>query len=304
MKKSIWGKIGWFFVAVLPAFLSLALQFGAAIVIMFCISIAVGFQNADAGLSQNELMQLVSEQYMNSVGSVVLVYQVIGLVVFGLWYYLAYGKKKRPQNTEKAGIKGIVIIVLAGMLLQIFISGALGVLDMLFPNLLQGYLELMETVGIGEMTPVVFIATVILAPMGEEVLCRGIIFRLAGRVSTKFWVVNCIQALAFGVIHANLVQGTYAFFLGLILGYVYGKYHNIWLCMLLHGAVNLSSNFVDIVWGALPETYMLPLVALISFLSLALLILFYRLLGKIKPVEMSEAKLPVEGADIQDAGAM
>lgn len=301
MKKSIWGKIGWFFVAILPGFLSLALQFGIAMVIMVFIGFIVGVQNADAGLSQNELMALVSEQYMNSVGSVVLVYQVVGASVFGLWYYLAYGKKKRPQNTEKAGIKGIVILVLAGILLQIFISGALGVLDMLFPNMLQGYFEMMETVGIGEMTPLMFIATVILAPIGEEVLCRGIIFRLAGRVSSRFWVANCIQALAFGIIHANLVQGAYAFFLGLILGYVYGKYRNIWLCMLLHASVNFSSNFIDVIWGLLPESHMLPLVAIISILSLALLILFYRILGKIKPVEMSEANMSVFEANIQNA---
>lgn len=298
MNKSVWGKIGWFFVAILPGFLSLALQLGIAMVIMVFMSFIVGFQNADAGLSQNELMEMASEQYLNSVGSVVLLYQIVGVAVFGLWYYLAYGRKKRPQNTEKAGIKGIVIIVLAGILLQIFISGALGVLDMLFPKLLQGYFEMMETAGVGEMTPLIFIATVILAPIGEEVLCRGIIFRLAGRVSSRFWVANCIQALAFGIIHANLVQGTYAFFLGLILGYVYGKYRNIWLCMLLHASVNFSSNFMDAMWGLLPESYLLQLVAAISIISLALLILFYKILGKIKPVEMPEANISVPEADI------
>jgi len=289
-KKSIWGKIGWFFVAISPGLLSLVLQIGIGMVIMVCIGVVLGVQNADAGLTQSELTQMISERYMDSLGSVIAAYHVIGVAVFGLWYYLAYGRKKRPQNTEKPGIRGILIIILSGFLLQIFISGVLGVIEMLCPSMLQGYFELMETAGVTEMTPVIFVATVILAPIGEEALCRGIIFRLAGKVSSKFFVANCIQALAFGIIHANLVQGTYAFFLGLVLGYVYGKYRNIWLCMLLHFAVNLSSNLMDMFWGMLPEAYMLPLVAGISFISLVLLLVFYKLLGKIRPVEMAETE--------------
>ncbi len=289
-KKGIWGKIGWFFVAISPGILSLALQFGIGMVVMICIGVVLGFQNADAGLTQSELTQMITERYMDSVGSIVAAYHVVGVAVFGLWYYLAYGRKKRPQNAEKPGIRGIVIIVLSGFLLQTFLSGILGVLEMLFPHLLQGYFELMETAGVTEMTPVIFVATVILAPIGEEALCRGIIFRLAGKVSSKFWVANCIQALAFAIIHANLVQGAYAFFLGLILGYVYGKYRNIWLCMLLHFAVNFSSNFMDMFWGMLPESYMLPLVAGISLISLLLLLVFYKLLGKIRPIETAETE--------------
>lgn len=288
-KNNFWKKTGWFIVALLPAGLSLMLQFGAAIAFMFILSFAIAFTRYDAGLSQAQLLTLVQETYMDNLSWVILSYQVIGIFVFGLWYYLAYGKKKRPAGAEKPGIGKLVMIVALGALLQVFISGLLGLIGEIFPDLLEGYYDLMKTAGIMEMTVVTFIATVILAPVGEELLCRGIIFRLAGKVSGKFWVANCIQALAFGIIHANLVQGTYAFFLGIILGYIYGKYRNIWVCMLLHGAINFSANFVDYLWySLLPERNMAPGIALICALALVLILLVLKVLGKVRPLEENQ----------------
>lgn len=285
-QNSFWKKAGWFIVSFLPAALSLVLQFGAAMVFMFIITFVTAFTHHDAGLSQAQLMVLVQEAYMSNLSWIILFYQIMGVLVFGLWYFLAYGRKKRPAGTEKPGIKELAMIVALGALLQVFISGILGMISELFPELLQGYMEMMKTAGITEMTVITFIATVILAPIGEELLCRGVIFRLAGKVSARFWVANCVQALAFGIIHANLVQGAYAFFLGLILGYIYGKYRNIWACMLLHGAVNLSSNFVDILWDTLlPEKNIVPGVGLICALSLVLILLVLKCLGPIKHLE-------------------
>ncbi len=286
-QNSFWKKAGWFIVALLPAALSLILQFGAAMVFMFIIAFVTAFTHHDAGLSQGQLMSLVQDAYMSNVSWIVLFYQIIGVFVFGLWYFFAYGKKKRPAEAEKPGIKELAMIVALGAFLQVFISGILGMISELFPELLEGYMEMMKSAGITEMTVITFIATVILAPIGEELLCRGVIFRLAGKVSANFWVANCIQALAFGIIHANLVQGAYAFFLGLILGYIYGKYRNIWACMLLHGAVNLSSNFVDIMWETLlPERNIVPGVGLICALALVLILLDLKGLGPIKHLDL------------------
>lgn len=285
MPRNAFKKIGWFFVSVLPAFLSLALQFGAGMVVMFIITFTVSLANYGGGMSQAEMMQLAQDVYMSNLSWTVALYQFIGIVVFGLWYYLVWGRKKRAQGVEKPGAKGIFCIILLGILLQVFISGILGILQEAFPDLMKSYQEMMEMAGLVEMGVVALVATAVMAPIGEELLCRGIMFRLAGKVSDKFWIANCIQALAFGVIHANLVQGVYAFFLGLILGYIYGKYRNIWFCILLHASVNLSANFVEYLWNALPARNTMLFVALICAGSFAFIVLIYLLLGKIKPLE-------------------
>ena len=291
-RNDFWKKAGWFVVSLLPAALSLILQFGAAFVFMFLVAFYIGFTQYDAGMSQMQIMELVQNTYMENLTYVVAIYQVVGLLVFGLWYYLAYGRKKRPVEAEKPGIKGIALVVFLGCFLQVFISGMLGLISGLFPNLMKHYADMMELAGIMEMGLLTFITTVILAPIGEELLCRGIIFRLAGKVTPKFFAANCIQALAFGIIHANLVQGAYAFFLGLFLGYIYGKYKNISVCMLLHGVINCSSYFVGYLWELLPKSHELTGVALICALALVFMLLIMKLLGKIRPVEEKQDVVP------------
>lgn len=286
-----WKKAGWFVVSLLPAALSLAMQLGSAMVLLIIISFFVGFTRHGTGMNQAELADFALNAFMRNIVWAVVLYQIMGILVFGLWYYLVYGRKKRPAGVEKPGMKEIAVIVVLGCLLQILISGLLGIISMLFPDLLNSYAEMMKTAGIGETTVAAFIATVFFAPVGEELLCRGIIFRLAGKVSSRFWVANCIQALAFAIIHANLVQGAYAFLLGVILGYIYGKYRNIWVCMLLHGVINCSSNFVSYIWGILPQKNEMLGVGLICALALVLTILVMKLLGEIKPVEENHGNM-------------
>ena len=57
--------------------------------------------------------------------------------------------------------------------------------------------------------------TIILAPVGEELVFRGLTYRFA-RKALPFWGANILQAALFGVMHLNLFQGLYAFFLGTV----------------------------------------------------------------------------------------
>ena len=135
-----------------------------------------------------------------------------------------------------------------------------------------------------------------MAPIVEEILCRGIVFRLAKHVSVKFWVANVIQALLFGVLHANLVQGTYAFVFGLVLGYVYGKYERIWMCMLLHGVINFSSAIVSLLWGMLfLAGRWLAMTFMVVAMAAAVAGILYCIKEELGPV----AKVQGGGGDIQ-----
>lgn len=282
-------KTGWFIVSMLPAVLSLLLQFGCGFAVIFVLIFFSAFKAQGNGTAAyDDMMQIAYNSYLENAIYVVILYHIIGIMVFGLWYYLAYGKKKRPDYAEKPDGKKLAAIVFLGICIQVLISGALSLIDLLNPKLLQRYMELLETAGISEFTLAAFIATVILAPVGEELLCRGIIFRLAGKVSKRFWIANSIQALAFGIIHGNLVQGTYAFFIGLVLGYIYGKYQNIWICMLLHSVINLISNFIDYYFQLFPEGYEIPVLFANVIISLLLMIFCLKFLGKRKVQQNQE----------------
>jgi hypothetical protein len=276
MKKSVWGKIGWFVVAFMPTGLSLLLQeIIASFGIAWC-SMVVSRQNA--GLTKEEFTNMVEQQYSAHLIDIIMIYQLIALVIFGVWYVIVYGTKKRPDYVKRPGMKEILVIILSGIFLQVMISGILEIIYLIMPDTLSHYMELLQNSGITGGTLEAFVTTVILAPIGEEMLCRGITLHLAEKVSEKFWIANCIQAFAFGLMHANWVQGIYAFGLGLILGYVYEKYRNIWLCMILHASVNFSSNFVSQLWYMLPEQGIILQLTMICCLCFALLGLGYKVL--------------------------
>lgn len=273
-------KIGWFIVSLLPAILSMILQIGCAFVVLLFLLVWKNLGGQEVA-SSNEIIEIYTENVITAI----MIYHVIGVLVFGLWYYLAYGRKKRPSGAERLNIKKLSAIFCLGVCMQIFTSGVLSLIYILSPNLLQNYMDLMEASGIAGFTMLSFIVTVFLAPFGEEFMCRGIILRIAGKVSSRFWIANCIQAFAFGLMHANLVQGIYAFLMGLVLGYIYGKYHNIWICVFLHGVINLMSNLTDFYYSLFPEQYNVPVLIGNIAISTLLMIFIFKILGKRLPLQ-------------------
>ncbi len=74
------------------------------------------------------------------------------------------------------------------------------------------------------------------APIAEELLFRGLILRTLQPCGKKFAIFA--SAILFGVFHGNLIQGVYAFAVGVILGYVAMEYNMVW-AMVLHMFNNL-----------------------------------------------------------------
>ena len=249
--KSVMKKIGWTVVSLLPVVLFFIIQLGIGTAVMAVLTVMTMVR--EPGLNIDEIQFEVLTQYMENIVPVLIASQVVAVLVFGLWYYFAWGKRKRPEGTEKPRAYHILLIIVLGVAAQFAISGILSLVSIYAPGALEEYEELMEMAGITEVTALTLVSTVLLAPLSEELVCRGVIYRLAGKISHKFWVANVVQALAFGILHGNLVQGAYAFGLGIILGMLYGKFRNIWLCMLLHAAMNFSSILVEPFYSLFPE---------------------------------------------------
>ena len=93
------------------------------------------------------------------------------------------------------------------------------------------------------------ISIVILAPLCEEFIFRGIIQR---GMHKYYPPVVCISvaALLFGVTHLNLLQAIGGFLIGVFIGYIYYKTHNIWIAILVHFINNGSSYLTALL---LPE---------------------------------------------------
>lgn len=80
------------------------------------------------------------------------------------------------------------------------------------------------------------IATVIVAPLGEEFLFRRLLIDRLRRFGDKTAIL--LSALLFGAFHLNFYQFFYAFLIGLVFGYVYIKSGRLRYTVALHAVIN------------------------------------------------------------------
>ena len=80
----------------------------------------------------------------------------------------------------------------------------------------------------------------IVAPIGEEFVFRKLIIDRTHKYGGTISIF--LSALAFGLMHANFYQFFYAFFVGLVFGYVYYKTGKLWHTIALHMTVNFVGS--------------------------------------------------------------
>lgn len=189
----------------------------------------------------------------------------------------------RPSRPAQGALLVCALLAL-GVVLQVTISCVLSLVLPLFPGVMDGYLELMELAGISDaMSPAALVEVAVIAPIAEESLCRGVTLEFSLRAlcpgrppasraevpAARFWAANVIQALVFGVMHLNVVQGAYAFALGLLLGWVFRRTGRLRAAVLLHMAVNASSAIMDSL-GLLLDGLLVPTVLVGGLATVAL----------------------------------
>jgi membrane protease YdiL (CAAX protease family) len=101
-------------------------------------------------------------------------------------------------------------------------------------------------------TWMVFFATCICAPFGEELIFRKLLLdRTRGYGETASILLS---GLLFGLFHGNLFQFFYAFLIGMLLAYVYTRSGSYLWCVAMHATVNLfGSVIVPALLKLLPE---------------------------------------------------
>ena len=85
-----------------------------------------------------------------------------------------------------------------------------------------------------------FVTLCILVPIAEELVYRGMLYKRLKEYN-EMTIAAYIAALAFGVVHMNLVQGIYATIAAVILIFVYEKYKTILAPIFLHMVINLMA---------------------------------------------------------------
>lgn len=178
-------------------------------------------------------------QYFVIAGSAMFIFFVLRRKSTGLTLTSTF---RRPQMPISWIIKWIVIGIGAGYITS-YLTNYL-------------YTMLQEILDI-EFTPIdmdfgdtalsvftMFFAVTILAPIFEELMFRGTIYRNTEVMGQPFAIIT--SGIAFGLWHMNYTQVVFAAVLGIIMAYIFAKTRSIFPCMILHFIVNMISTIMSL----------------------------------------------------------
>ena len=229
--------------------------------------------------------------------------QLLTLTVTMPWWWCRIRPRSFSSARDRrlprgdASFMRVAGIILLGVAMQMIISYILSLVLPMFPSLEQGYDEMMNDGATSELSAISLLVVAVGAPISEEIACRGLMLEFSLRAvcpewhdawcertcrhrarlplgdasamwvpPARFWIANLIQAVLFGILHMNLVQGIYAGAMGLVFGWVFWRSGKMRYNIGLHLVLNFSSYFVggiDTVLGLLG-----PMAELAAFMAM------------------------------------
>ena len=179
------------------------------------------------------------------------IYALACIAVFLPWYYKSI-VKKNPKIVYKKALGWRPLVMSAAIMVSMYfvVTALLTGLGIIAPGLMESYKKLVEVSALGVDMPITIVYVILLAPIAEELCFRGMVLGYLEKSNINIRNAILIQALLFGFMHLNFVQGSYALLLGLILGYMRYKYKTV----ILTAGVHMFFNFVgSIVSGWLQQ---------------------------------------------------
>lgn len=144
---------------------------------------------------------------------------------------------------ELAPSLGVELAVL-GFGLSMALSSALTVIP-LPGELIGSYGEVSGKLFYGPDQILVFLSVLILAPVAEEIIFRGLMmFRLQREFNEKQSVL--ISAFLFAILHKNILWILYAFAMAWLLGYTASRMENVCGSIAIHMGFNMAS--IPLMW--------------------------------------------------------
>ena len=136
-----------------------------------------------------------------------------------------------------------LLIIPFGITIMFCANYFVSILQMFMPEfMIDSYVGTSEAFTSGPFI-IQVLATAVGAPIVEELMFRGVIYRrlrrMAGVIPSAI-----IVSLLFGVYHGNWIQAPYAFLLGLACVYVNERYKSLIAPMILHGTANLVAVLI------------------------------------------------------------
>lgn len=192
---------------------------------------------------------------------IVLIGAVIALPLFGWLYHQDTHKQNRTgwQEHDPSPLEGqLLLVVIGSAALALFANNIISLTPLIYWS--DSYEQTSEALYMGSiwlrMACIGFFA-----PAVEEYMMRGLFYQrfreMMGPGMAMFW-----SALVFGLIHGNIVQGVYAFLIGLFFTWLMERFQKIIAPVLAHMSANLfvllleeNDDLSELVYGSIPRFF-------------------------------------------------
>lgn len=228
--KNLWKRTK----PILLALMYVAIYYAVSFAVQIIYTV---WQNTSKGASISEIaLNVTNNLYALTIISVIITF----------WIYLIIGHKRKKQldrvivNQKMPSMISIMAVCLAvglRMLVTVYFHYSQNV-EMLKQSIDEASAITPQLTGTGQLLIACF-ATVLIAPLFEELLFRGIVMEELKTVMRP-WAAIVLQAVLFGVAHGVLFQSIFAVVIGVILGVIYHKTKSFNTAVVCHSAFNFS----------------------------------------------------------------
>ncbi len=246
--------------SLLPVTVFMGLQLWAAVVAgqLYVVYCALQYGGREIGSLSDFLGRLQTD--LHETGFLLMVLLVESVANF-LFFLVWYGRRRKDLGHAGSGTRGyargrlafgLILLVVSGQVAFHYVAEAAG---RLFPMELARMVYSQKQLGLSMDEPVLLslLAVFFLGPVAEELVFRGLTFGFARR-GLSFAGANVVQALLFAGAHMNMVQASYAFFMGLVFGLVMERSKNILLPIMLHVGFNALGGVTPLLVAAVPDS--------------------------------------------------
>ena len=212
----------------------------------------------------------IFKKTLNVLGAVIgiplLLYSLLYIANFIiLYFFITVEKISNISYLNEVLINTAYIGTLIGEGLTVFISMLFVILGQ---NFFPSYQTVENTMNAAKNSYIEMLVVLLIGPIFEEIIFRGAIFSIL-RKNIPLVPAIIIQAILFGLLHGNPLQGIYAFFLGIVLCLIYLYTGRILGNMLCHIIFNiLGSVILPIIFSIFTNILIITILGII-FLFLA-----------------------------------
>lgn len=233
----IWGLI-------YPMLLYLGVTF--AVEFIFMIAVAVLGISRYGATDQAQLYDFIMNATMSQALSMTLLAGLATAPILIFIYIRDNNKDRRNGTFVKYKLNNILkylLIIPFGVFNMLWANYFVALLQLVMPKfMLESYTDTQQIIEGGGFL-IQFLTAGIVAPIVEELIFRGLVYRRTKKMTGTI-AAAILSAALFGVFHGNWVQAPYAFIIGIVTVFVYEKFKSIVAPIMLHMSANILSVLI------------------------------------------------------------